>query len=324
MTPELTTADDFTLESATKEDHDYDYTSDLDVTLNRWSKDSHDRLYVNGLNWDCYVDLSDGSVHVDGGAKLTPVGTDLDGDELTITVAYGRKVNPDKTVEITVTVHGDAFEAADEDDEDAQKIACDGGDDTTAQFTDDEIVEAIEEHDDPDHLEATTVAEARTLLAQLQSSFEDYWDNHLDAIDDDHMSVVYEDRDVLVLADHTGHGWTEERDALDLPDDVAGQVLKSIHHKAAGRLCEYSWTASDPFVVAKPDSWQRGEQHVERRVGQLARAADVTEAQAMDYYQVKIRGWTQSGWARLVGKKQPSVSEAISEVEGGLAGPELS
>lgn len=194
---------------------------------------------------------------------------------------------------------------------------------TTNHFTDTEIADAIKQHDDPDHPDATTVTEARRLLAQLQTSFEDYWSDHLDSIDDDHLSVVHETRDVVVLADHTGHGWTEERNALDLPDDVAGQVLQSIHHKAAERLCEYSWAASDPFVLAKPDGWQQGEHHVERRVAQLAQTADVNEAAAMDYWSTEIRGWSQSDWAALVGKTQPTVSENVTKVTAGL-GAELS
>lgn len=324
MTSEnLTTADGFTLENATKEDHEYDYTSDLDVSLDRWSKGGHDRLYVNGLNWDCYVDLSDGSVHVDGGSKLTPVGTELDGDELTITVVYGREIDPDKTVEITATVEGDEFETDENDENHEQEIACDGGDDTTEHFSDDEIVAAIEQHDDRDHPEATTVDEVRTSLAEIQRSFEHFWSEHLDSIDEAAESIVYEDDEVLVLADHTGHGWNEEKEAAKLSNPVLGDILKSVHHKAAERRCDYSWQASDPFVISKRANWQLGELHVERRVAQLATAADASEAAAMDYWSVEIKGRSQSQWARMVGKSQQTVSENIRKVKDGL-GAELS
>lgn len=363
MAQELTTADGFTLESATNEDHDYDHTSDLTekVNVDRWSKGGHDRLYVNNLNWDCYVDLTDGSVHVDGGSKLTPIGTELDGDELTITVVYGRKNFPDRTNTFVVKVHGDKFEAADEthecdecgrdfdsergvaihkghkhtadenetDDEtttdataETTEAVADGGDDSTDQFTDEEIAEAIDQHDDLDYPEATTITEARTYLADVQQSLEDYWDHHMDAIDEGHMSVVYEDSEALVVADHSGHGWTEERDALGI-DDVTGKVLKSVHHKVAERLCDYSWQSSNPFVVAKPADWQTGEFHVERRVAHIATAADASEAAAMDYWSVEIKGRSQSEWARLVGKSQQTVSGNIQKVENGL-GAELS
>lgn len=190
--------------------------------------------------------------------------------------------------------------------------------------TDDEIVAAIEQHDDPDHPEATTVSEARDHLNKIQESFEDYWSEHLDAIDEDHVSIVYEDDEAVVLADHTGHGWNEERFELDLRNSIVGDVLNSVHHKAAERLCDYSWSASDPFVVAKPDGWRLGEFHVERRVAQIATSTEVSEAAAMDYWSVEIKGRSQSQWARMVGKSQQTVSENIQKVEDGFLTPELS
>lgn len=195
---------------------------------------------------------------------------------------------------------------------------------TTETFTDDEIEAAISQHDTPSHPDATTVDDARHLLNQIQASFEAYWSEHLDAIDDDHLRVVHEDSDVLVLADHTGHGWTEELDAAGVDDDVTRAALKSIHHKTACRLCDYSWQASSPFVLAKPDGWSQGEHHVERRVAQLARAADVSTAAALDYWMVEIKGWKQSAWATRAGRGQSTVSESIAKIENGLPGPELS
>ena len=366
MTQELTTADGFTLKTATKEDHDYDYTSDLDVTLDRWSKSGHDRLYVNGLNWDCYVDLSDATVHVDGGAKLTPVGTELDGDELTITVVYGRKNFPDKTVTFVVTVHGEEFNAEEEthecdecdrefdtergvaihkghkhtDDSNSgenadseattsnedSRLLADGGRPTFTQFRDSDIQAAIKKHASETDESSLTLwtGEVAEALADLQTSLETCWSEHLDAIDDDHMSVVFEDSEVLVLADHSGHGWNEELSAMEARDTARGAMVKSTHYKAAEHLCDYSWVASDPFVMAKPEGWRLGETHLERRVGQIASTADVSEAAAMDYWSVEIKGRSQSEWARMVGKSQQAVSENIAKAREGFDSPELS
>jgi len=206
---------------------------------------------------------------------------------------------------------------------DTTQAVADGGNDNSDQFRDEEIVEAIEQHDDPDHPDATTVADARTHLAEIQQSLEDYWMEHLDSIDDDHMSVVYEGSELLVLADHTGHGWNEKLDAAAVHDKRTRAVLETVHHSAAERLCDYSWEVASPFVMSKPDDWQTGELHVERRVGQLATAADASEAAAMDYWSVEIKGRSQSQWARMVGKSQQTVSENIQKVRGGL-GAELS
>jgi hypothetical protein len=195
---------------------------------------------------------------------------------------------------------------------------------STTQFTDDDITTSIDQHDTSGHPDAPAPDEIRGHLAAIQASFETYWSEHLDAIDDDHLSVVHEDPEVLVLADHTGHGWHEELDALDTTDDLTHAVLKSVHHTAASRLSDYAWTASNPFVIWKPDGWQQGEQHVERRVAQLAQAADVSEPAAMDYWQTQIRGWSQSAWARAIGKDQSTISQNIGKVETGRPGPELS
>lgn len=192
--------------------------------------------------------------------------------------------------------------------------------DATSHIRDSEIEDARQRLGDPDHPDELSTSEYRTLLATLQQNLVAGWSEYLDAVYDGRASIVYEDRNVVVLADHTNADWNYELGELDYETDVTAEVLKGIHHVAAGRLCNYSWESSDPLVVAKPDDWQLGETHVEHRVAQIATEADVSEARAMDYYQVEIRGWSQSAWARFVGKDQSTVSQAIDEVEDGLIG----
>ena len=188
----------------------------------------------------------------------------------------------------------------------------------TAHIRDSEIEDARTRLGDPDHPDELSISKYRTLLADLQQQLVAGWDEYLDATLDDRASIVYEDREVVVLADHNNADWNYELGELNYETDVTAEVLKGIHHVVAGRLANYSWERSDPLVVAKTDGWQLGETHVEHRVAQIATDADVSEARAMDYYQVEIRGWTQSGWARVVGKDQSTVSQAIDEVEAGL------
>lgn len=355
MTQKLTTADGFTLETATLTHHedetdDYVETRD-DATINRWTDHGHDRLYINDNFDDFYVDLETGEIEGLSGTAS------IDGD--TLTVSYNYRSVVEKTYEYEITIEGgdfketheceecgrDDFESehgvavhqgikhADEADDttpeptadvdETPTVAADGGTDATSHIRDSEIEDARQRLGDPDHPSELSISEYRTLLADLQQQLVDGWSDYLDAALDDRASIVYEDRDVVVLTDHENTDWNHELSQLDYETDVTGEVLKGVHHAVAGRLCEYSWESSDPLVVAKTDGWQLGETHVEHRVAQIAAAADVSEARAMDYYMVEIRGWSQSGWARFVGKAQQTVSDAKQEVEDGL-GPELS
>lgn len=190
--------------------------------------------------------------------------------------------------------------------------------DATSHIRDSEIEDARQRLGDPDHPDELSISEYRTLLAQLQQNVVGGWSDYLDAVYEGRRTIVYEDRDVVVLADHDNADWDLELSQLDYETDVTAEVLKGIHHVVAGRLCDYSWESSDPLVVAKTDDWQVGETHVEHRIAQIATEADVSEARAYDYYQVEIRGWSQSAHARFVGKDQSTVSQAIDEVEDGL------
>lgn len=105
---ELTNATDFELESATNTWHDYSNVTDISdsVTLNRWTVEAHDRLYLNGLNWDAHVDLRTAEVSVDGGSKLFAGDVTREGNMLTVTVFIGRPVDPERTFEFSILVDG--------------------------------------------------------------------------------------------------------------------------------------------------------------------------------------------------------------------------
>lgn len=306
---ELTDADRFELLAA--EHHKRGDVTD-DVSIDRWSKYGKDRLYLNGLKTgDGWISLKTGE---SGGDRWTKVSADyeLEGDELTITVGNNRA-----TYTIVVRVHGDEFEPADDEDEDEDEpeIACDGGEDDSSHIADDEILDAIDQHDDPDHPDGLDVPEVRTYLARIQRDIEGYWSEHMDAVEDGAVEVVADDGTVVVLADHTGHGWGEEFDALDIDDDIAKRVIKSIHHTAARRHTDYSWSTSDPLVVRKPDGADNGQRYVEAVINGFMREG-LSPGQAWSVYGVHVAGHSRNAWASMCGYSDHSaISEPLRKAE---------
>ena len=166
---------------------------------------------------------------------------------------------------------------------------------TTAHITDDAIEAAIEQHDDPEHEDALTVDAARAILGDIQQSIKDYYSEWLDMVDDETVEIVHEDTEVIVFADHSGHGWREELNTAGVEDDVHRTVIKSVHHKAASELTEHSWSASDPFVFGKSSDWQRAEQHVRRTIATLARESG-SVARGVDRWATERQDMTLKEW----------------------------
>ena len=62
--------------------------------------------------------------------------------------------------------------------------------------------------------------------------------------DDTDAEVVYEDDEVIVVADHTGHELNEWANDFG----IHRSVLSEIMHTLARQVCDYSWEVSDPVV----------------------------------------------------------------------------
>jgi len=306
-----------------------EYEDDETVTLDRWTNYGKDRLYINNLKTgDGWISLKDDDF---GGDRWTKCKAewDLEGDELTVKIGTSRRW----TYIVTIKVHGDGFEPVveprevDFDDQEAcvsesdQEIVTDGGEDKTSHIEDGEIEAAIESNDDTDHPDALTVAEVRDALAEIQASFEGFWAEHMDSIEDGHLEVVAETEHVVVFADHTGHGWNEELDALGLDPDRSSNdrtiriTLAETHHRAASRLCDRNWSTADPFVVAKPDGVRNGQLFVETIINSLLQRG-LSPGQAWAYYGVEIRGNSRNSWAKRCGYSDHSaVSEAVRKAK---------
>jgi len=61
-------------------------------------------------------------------------------------------------------------------------------------------------------------------------------------------SIVYEDDQVAVVADHTGH---ELNEWVSETDNITRDELSEWCHTVARDLCDYDWSASDPVVFDK-------------------------------------------------------------------------
>jgi hypothetical protein len=166
---------------------------------------------------------------------------------------------------------------------------------TTTHITDDAIEAAIKQHDDPEYDDALTAEAARAILDDIQQSIEGSYSEWLDMVDEETVEIVHEDTEAIVFADHSGHGWREELDAAGVEDDAHRTAIKSIHHKAAAELTEYSWSASDPFVVSKSAEWQRAEQHVRRTIAKLARESG-SVARGVDRWAVERQDMRLKEW----------------------------
>jgi hypothetical protein len=210
----------------------------------------------------------------------------------------------------------DANDDQDSDGEDDPDAVADGGEDVTDHIDDTAIEAAIERHDDPDHPDATTVDEVRDIVAAINRSLVECWAEHEDAIDDGHTDIVHEDRAVIVLADHTGHAWSEEFAAVGVDDEVTQAVVKSLVHDIADRWCDHSWATAAPLVLRKPAAWRAGEEHALRAIARGTRESETGRvASSADRVATDIHGWRRSDWARLSGRNPSSVTRNLDNAD---------
>ena len=63
--------------------------------------------------------------------------------------------------------------------------------------------------------------------------------------DADWGEVVYEDAEVVVMADHKGYEWSEWSSGYD------AQQFSEAMHTLARQVCDYDWSVSYPLVFDK-------------------------------------------------------------------------
>jgi len=287
------------------------------IDVDRWSKYGNDRLYINsGISkaskYSLYVDLETHEIVSDNESKHSGGEVTIEGDTATIVI----EESGDKEHEITVSLEGESFEAADVDD-DEQEVVADGGEDVTENVDDETIEDAIAQHDDPDHEDALTVADVRELLAHVQYDAEAVWGEWLDNIERNDAHVVAQEGDAIVL--DTGEHDTVRRaletyDGRVAVDDIAERVVSTVHHRVAEQAdAQYNWGATYPRVVRLPAYGEAGQRFVEAVVNGLQRRG-LTPGQAWAYYGVEIRGESRNSWGKRKGDHDhKNVSDALEK-----------
>jgi hypothetical protein len=90
---------------------------------------------------------------------------------------------------------------------------------------------------------------SESMKISMAEHFEDFEheyreDPHTDA------EVVYEDDQVIVVADHTGHELTEWVSDFNMTDEDC-DAFCTWNHEVARELTDHDWSAADPVVFDK-------------------------------------------------------------------------
>lgn len=172
-----------------------------------------------------------------------------------------------------------------------------------------------------------SVSDLDDLLGAVQEDVEDFWDEHMTAVEAGDLELVTEDEEALVFADQNGQFWRTQFDAVVEYIDLIGaeqegtpEAVLAAHHNAAYRLADYNWSTSNPVVVAKPADFDCAQRFVEAVVNNLM-ARGLSPGQAWAHYGVVIRGSSRNSWAERCGYSDHSaVSEAVRKAKDKLAG----
>jgi len=90
--------------------------------------------------------------------------------------------------------------------------------------------------------ESTTDARSTDMKIEMAEHFAEF---EADYRSEDWCTIVYEDEEVVVLADHKGYEHSEWQ------DDFEDEEFSKMMHNLARQVCDYSWSASWPVVFDK-------------------------------------------------------------------------
>jgi len=186
----------------------------------------------------------------------------------------------------------------------------------TTYITDAQIEQAIASQDGPlDHPRTASVDEVREALEWVQRGVLEDWSGWCHGIENGEHEVIAETDAVIVFA--TGETCVPTRDLTQHYDGELGErvpdIVNALHHDVARGLSDYDWGYVYPLVVAKPDSFDAGQQYVEAVVNGL-QARGLSPGQAWAYYGVEIRGNSMKRWgARKGDYDHKNVSDALTK-----------
>jgi len=318
---ELTDAANIELESATNELLSVDRTDE--AAANRWTKYGYDRLYLEGPakfeKNSTYVNLKTGELE-DAPSRKHSAEVTVEGETATVEI---HKDGKGHIYTLTLTVGGEDFNPVKDgdDSEDEPEMACDGGEDVTYHVDDETSEDAIAQHDDRDHEDATAVERVRDLLAAIQESAEEGWYEYVDHIEDGDWQVIAETDDTVLL--DTGetqicHQEIELHPEAEYRGEIERDVINGLMHELAADISDRRWPATYPLVVRKPEGAEDGQQYVEAVINSLMRR-DLSPGQAWAYYGVEIRGESMNRWGKRKGDyDHKNVSDALEKAKGKL------
>lgn len=160
------------------------------------------------------------------------------------------------------------------------------------------------------------------LLQAIQEDVEDFWSEHMGAVEEGKIELIAEDDTALIFADQYGEFWQSQFDALAdyinlLGIEVEGifETIIAAHHNAAYRLADHNWSTANPIVVGKTIDFDGTQLFVEAIVNSLM-ARGLSPGQSWAYYGVIIRGSSRNKWAQRCGYSDHSaVSEAVRKAQ---------
>ena len=99
-------------------------------------------------------------------------------------------------------------------------------------------------------MKQNTDADARTdsIKVEMAEHFAEFGAEY--RTEPEHHEVVYEDDQVIVVADHTGHELNEWANEFDIDRTELSKTM----HTLARQVCDYSWSVSDPIVFDKMEN----------------------------------------------------------------------
>lgn len=160
------------------------------------------------------------------------------------------------------------------------------------------------------------------LLQAIQEDIEDFWSEHMGAVEGGKIELVAEGDIALVFADLNGKFWQSQFDALadyinllGIEVDGIAETVIAAHHNAAYRLADHNWSTTNPIVVGKTIEFNGTQLFVEAIVNSLM-ARGLSPGQSWAYYGVIIRGTSRNKWAQRCGYSDHSaVSEAVRKAQ---------
>lgn len=327
--------------------------ADDDVSLDRWQKYGHDRLYINGARVEPYIDLETGEL---GDTGMVLVQAEFDGD--VVTVEIGHEDGHDPHDIIVISLSGDMpDDEEDEETEETEESATesdedDDEDEPEEEQTNAETLEDVEEGDIIEQLEGQKEG-ARYRVVDL---FHNPWgDEELMSIDVEPLPGEPHRRQVSIRngplcqivekAEENGAndekrimtdgGSTHPREVVDCPE--CGAAPETWEEKRRLPQIEQTYQCvecgHEVFVYDASDLNERpllrfrpvtdGMAMNLRFFGEIGDWPDsaledlykrgLERVEAIDYRIVEREGLSQSEWARRTERSQQTVSEAVQK-----------